>query len=588
MLKIKLCKYCILFAVLLTATTSTNAQNQEQNVLLEAVRKELNRTMEELKNETIPPYFLSFQVIERLNNQITARFGKIVSNTNDHSRNIDIDLRVGDYKFDNSHIIRGSSDYGFGGGYRMSLKLPLTNEEKSIRNIIWNSTDFAYKSAVESYEKALTNKAVKVAAEDTSADFSQEPQIVYSENLKERIYYNELSGIDIDKNTIFAIDTAKWTGICKRLSEKFVEHHWLINGEISFSTNLQNKFFINSEGSEIQYSETSARLMVNIKTKADDGMILPLYKSYFAFECAGLPSEESISKDIDGMLVLLEQLKNAPMAATATGPAILSGAAAGVFFHEIFGHRVEGFREKDPDASNTFKHAIGTKILPNFIDVVFNPEEKSYNGQDLAGYYVFDDEGVRGEKVVTVRNGVFERFLMSRNPIEGFSHSNGHGRKAQGRKAVTRQSNLFVIAKKTNTQAELRQMLIKEAKKQGKEYGLYFAQVSGGFTLISRYYPNSFNVTPLVVYKIFVDGRPDELVRGVDLIGTPLTTFSNVLAAGNDVGIFNGMCGAESGWVPVSALSPSLLVSRIEVQKKSKSQAKQPILKHPAEEASTK
>ena len=591
MSKIKLCKYCIFFAVLFTVPNyaqNQETQEQNQNVLIEAVRKELNRTMEELKHQAIPPYFISYQVIERLSNQINARFGKIVANNDFHSRNIDIDLRVGDYKFDNSHIIRGSSDYGWGGGYRKSLPLPLTNEEQSIRNIIWNSTDFAYKNAIEIYEKALTNQAVKVAAEDTSADFSQEQQVKYFKNFKERIYYNELSKIAIDKQTTFAIDTAKWADVCRRLSEKFVNYHWLINGEVIFSSNLYNNFFINTEGTEIQYSETSVRLMVSVKTKADDGMILPLYKSYFAFECDGLPPEEVIAKDIDKMLELLGRLRNAPTATTFTGPAILSGEAAGVFFHEIFGHRVEGFREKNPDASNTFKHAIGTKILPNFIDVVFNPMEKTYKGQDLAGYYIFDDEGVKGEKVVTVRNGVFENFLMSRSPIEGFPNSNGHGRKSQGRKAVTRQSNLFVLSKETYTETKLRQMLIDEAKKQGKEYGLYFAQVSGGFTSITRYYPNSFNVTPLVVYKIYVDGRPDELVRGVDLIGTPLTAFSNIIAAGDDMGIFNGVCGAESGWVPVSSLSPSLLVSRIEVQKKSKSQAKQPILEHPASAESAK
>ena len=83
------------------------------------------------------------------------------------------------------------------------------------------------------------------------------------------------------------------------------------------------------------------------------------------------------------------------------------------------------------------------------------------------------------------------------------------------------------------------------------------------------------------MYKIFADGRPDELVRGVDLIGTPLTTFNNIVAAADDLGIFNGVCGAESGGVPVSASAPSILVSAIEVQKKQKSQAKPPLLSDP-------
>jgi predicted Zn-dependent protease len=170
---------------------------------------------------------------------------------------------------------------------------------------------------------------------------------------------------------------------------------------------------------------------------------------------------------------------------------------------------------------------------------------------------------------------------MSRTPIEGFSHSNGHGRKSAGYSCVTRQSNLIVEGEKTNSIEEVKTELRKIAKEQGKEYGLYFDDVSGGFTFTERSIPNAFNVTPLVVYKVYVDGRPDELVRGVDLIGTPLTTFANIVAVGNDMDTFNGVCGAESGGVPVSASSPTILVSRIEVQKKLKSQAKPPILTAP-------
>jgi len=170
---------------------------------------------------------------------------------------------------------------------------------------------------------------------------------------------------------------------------------------------------------------------------------------------------------------------------------------------------------------------------------------------------------------------------MSRSPIENFITSNGHGRKQAGYKSVSRQSNLLVQAKKQVPFDSLKTLLREECKKQNKEYGLYFVEISGGFTFTNRTIPNAFNVQPLVVYKIYADGREDELVRGVDLIGTPLTTFNNIVVAANDLGIFNGVCGAESGGVPVSASSPSLFVSTIEVQKKQKSQAKPPLLPSP-------
>jgi hypothetical protein len=128
---------------------------------------------------------------------------------------------------------------------------------------------------------------------------------------------------------------------------------------------------------------------------------------------------------------------------------------------------------------------------------------------------------------------------------------------------------------------ELRQILIEQCKAQGKDYGLLFDVVVGGFTFTGRYLPQSFNVTPVMVYRIYVDGRPDELVRGVDLIGTPLTSFSKIIAAGQEPGIFNGYCGAESGSVPVSAISPPLLTTQIEIQKKHKASDKPPVLPPP-------
>jgi predicted Zn-dependent protease len=310
-------------------------------------------------------------------------------------------------------------------------------------------------------------------------------------------------------------------------------------------------------------------------------MVLYLYKSFFAFDENELPDEQVLKNELSNLIFKLKKLKEAPLMETYSGPAILSGEASGVFFHEIFGHRVEGHRQKDPNSSQTFKSFLNKKVLPDFMSVVFDPTLNRLNGIPLSGFYKYDDEGVQAQKVVSVDSGIFKRFLMSRSPIENFPNSNGHGRKSYGYRAVARQSNLIVESNRKVPFERLRQMLIEECKKQGKEYGLLFEQVEGGFTFTGRTIPNAFNVLPILVYKIYVDGRPDEIVRGVDLIGTPLTTFSNIIATGDDLGVFNGVCGAESGGVPVSACSPSILVSKIEVQKKAKSEEKPPILPSP-------
>jgi predicted Zn-dependent protease len=282
----------------------------------------------------------------------------------------------------------------------------------------------------------------------------------------------------------------------------------------------------------------------------------------------------------------LLDLKNAPLMEPFTGPAILTGRAAGVFLHEIFGHRIEGHRNKREENAQTFNKKVNEKVLPEFISVYDNPTLKHYANDDLNGHYSFDDEGVKTTKVTVVENGILKNFLMSRSPVEGFPVSNGHGRAQPGLKPVSRQGNLLVESSKTVSDEELKKLLIEECKKQGKSYGLMFDDIRGGFTITGRFIPNAFNVIPITVYRIYVDGRPDELVRGVDLIGTPLTSFSKIIACGDKHGIFNGYCGAESGMVPVSAIAPSILTTQIEVQKKPKDSSKPPVLPPPTKRKS--
>ena len=135
---------------------------------------------------------------------------------------------------------------------------------------------------------------------------------------------------------------------------------------------------------------------------------------------------------------------------------------------------------------------------------------------------------------------------MSRTPIEGFDRSNGHGRRQQGFHVVARQSNLIVESTKQVSHTDLKRLLIEQIKAADKPYGLFFDDIEGGFTFTQRTLPNAFNVLPTIVYRIYPDGK-EELVRGVDLIGTPLIAFSKIVAADDQTAVFNGVCGAESG-----------------------------------------
>ncbi|MBK7576056.1 MAG: hypothetical protein IPI24_01300 [Ignavibacteria bacterium] len=550
-------------AAITTISAATSVTAQQQSPVMRAMKAELDRTMSQLKGKTNPPYFLSYSVTEVTSTVITANMGALDLDVTSKNRILDVDLRVGSYQLDNTRSIRGVA-FEMGRGTR-GVEMPMGDDERALRSVIWSATDKAYRSAAERYGKVLTNLQVKVREEDTSADLSHE-----------RAY------VSLKQPVPFEYDTAMWRDRVRSLSAMCAGQEHILSGRVSFQTDLLVKYVVNSEGTMIQSSEPIVKMFVIVKAKADDGMSLPMYESYSAYAVDRLPSKKQMEKEVQRLIDIARALRTAPLLETYTGPAILSGRASGVFFHEIFGHRVEGHRQKDVNSSQTFKPFLNKQILPSFINVVFDPTIKSLRGNDIVGAFEYDDDGMPGKRVVAVDSGIFRSFLMSRAPIENFPSSNGHGRRQAGFKTVSRQSNLIVEATTTVPYDTLRAMLRRECTKQNKEFGLLFEDIQGGFTFTGRTVPNAFNVQPLVVYKVFADGRPDELVRGVDLIGTPLTTFNNIVAAADDLGIFNGVCGAESGGVPVSASSPSLLVSTIEVQKKQKSQAKPPLLSDPS------
>ncbi len=425
-------------------------------------------------------------------------------------------------------------------------------------------TDERYKSAVERLIRIKANKSVSVKEEDQSDDFSKESTQQHTGETKSIKY-----------------DLEAWKQKTRDYSSRFNAFPEIHSSSVSVSGLARNKYFVNSEGTSLRHGRTHWRLTIHASTKAEDGMRLFKIETFDVGVEQGLPDDQKVKDRIDRLIKGLLELREAPLMEPYTGPAILAGRASAVFFHEIFGHRIEGHRQKDEKDGQTFGKQVGKSVLPDFISVYDDPTLALYNDLYLNGHYRYDEEGVRTQRVDLVKQGILKNFLMSRSPIKGFPKSNGHGRSQVGRRPVSRQGNLVIESAKTVSTKELRKLLIKECKKQNKPYGLFFEDITGGYTTTGRYSPQAFNVTPIVVYRIYTDGRPDELVRGVDLIGTPLTSFSKIIACGDDPEIFNGYCGAESGRVPVSAISPSILTTQIEVQKKRKASDKLPVLSPP-------
>ena len=557
----------IVMAVPLLGFLTQAAQQPGPSSLSQALQEELARASGVLRQKGDPaPYFISYTVKDIQATEIAASLGALQASETDRSRLLDVEVRVGDYQLDSTHQIRGQRGGAAGPAFSFPIRMPLDDDVAALKSVIWLETDRKYKAALERFIQVKANRAIRVEEEDTSADLSREPKEAAS-----------LPLVAVDLNV------SEWERKLKDYSALFKKYPEIHDGAVSLSSTANNNYLVNTEGTSIQHGTSSVRMSIYARTKADDGMELYRFEAFDGHSAGKLPGDDVIRKTIETMAADLKALRDAPVIDPYTGPAILSGRASGVFFHEIFGHRIEGQRQRNENEGQTFTKQINKPVLPDFISVLDDPTTAQISGVDLNGFYQFDDDGVRAQRVTIVDKGILKNFLLSRAPISGFETSNGHGRKAPGYRTVGRQGNLIVEATNTVPEARLRAMLLEEAAKQGKPYGLLFKDISGGFTMTGRANPQSFQVTPIMVYRVYADGRPDELVRGVDLIGTPLTAFSKIVAAGDKPEIFNGFCGAESGYVPVSAISPSILTTQIEVQKKAKSSDRPPILLPPSQ-----
>jgi TldD protein len=541
--------------------TSRSAFGQDK--LINILDEEVQREMQTLMQQETPAYYISYRVDEINSYSIASSFGTLITSNGSKTSRLTVTLRVGSPQLDNFHTLRGSSNSGFS----LPVELPSAEEPLAIKQVLWSATNEAYQQAVSNFAKVKANVAVKVQEEDQSPDFTLEEAKSYIEPPV--------------KSADFKYDISYWENRVKKYSAAFLKDSAIFNGTSNCSFQLTRKYFVSSEGEKIVQNRTSGNLSFNGTIKAKDGMEMPLYESYFATKPEGLPSDEMMTRDVNTLVKNLIALKTAPVAEPYSGPALLTGKAAGVFFHEIFGHRVEGQRMKNEDDAQTFKKKVNEQVLPVTLSLFCDPQITTYKNMELNGSYIYDDQGSKGQRVNVVKDGILKDFLMSRTPINNFTKSNGHGRAMAGMQPASRQSNLVIETSQPMTNEELRAELIRLAKEQNKQFGYLFDDVLGGFTTTGRFMPNAFNVTPTLVYKVFADGRPDEIVRGVDLVGTPLAIFSQIDQAGGTIETFNGTCGAESGSVPVACVSPMIVVKVIETQKKSKSQERPIILPRP-------
>src|SRR6202158_144801 len=528
------------------------------DVLLSTMQRELQRAQTKLGQLNPAPYFTSYSVYDEEGTVVVGGLGSLLNSTQFHRRTGEVTMRVGSAALDNTH--QESRPSGMSSGL-----VPLGDDPDAAARVLWQLTYQEYRQAAQTYLNVKTAAAVRTQEEDTSADFAEAKPEVHLDYAM----------------PAFHLDRKDWEDRVRRYSSNFRKYPEIYSSAVMVIGQKTQVRFVSTAGAQVATPGTLIRLMIEAETRADDGMELLRGETFQADTPDGFPGEAEIAARIAKMASDLKALRAAPTAELFDGPALLSGRAGCVFFHVVLGHRLAGHRQRGETEGQTFTKKVNQSVLPDFLSVYDDPTLHSLNGVALAGSYSHDDEGVPAQRVSLIQNGILKNFLMSRMPIANFAESNGHGRRQAGLMPTGRQGNLIVESSKTVKDSELRGKLIEEIKKAGKPYGLYFEDVQGGFTLTTRELPQAFQVLPVIVWRVYADGRPDQLVRGVDIVGTPLASLNRILLTGNTMQVFNGICGAESGSVPVSASAPSMLFNEMEVQKRAASHERPPILPPP-------
>jgi predicted Zn-dependent protease len=593
-------KLFLMFALLVLP--GAHAQN---SVILNAMKDELKRSVEELKlDREAGPYYLSYQVKDIYTLRITADSGAITVNSANHNRTLKADLRVGDYALDNSNFMSLSSQSSIAAMLMPGIPIPIDNDYAVLRRQIWQTTDRAYKTALETLAKkkaALQNTVQTEALPDfTKGDASS----------------------SLSPESSISVPAERWTQFVDQLSKLFTGQQKIYRSKVDLKVLVVNSYYANSEGAVGVEPSSATRLSLTAATQADDGMPVGNYLVFTAARPEGLPDRAQLESQVKGMIADLLATRAAPLAQDYSGPVLFEAQAAAELFGQGFGKFLLANRTPVSDSAqfsamfgrmeNPFLGKLNTKVAPAFLSVKAVPALKDFNRKPLLGSYVMDEEGVKCRDVNLIENGILKNLLTTRAPVKGLTESNGHSRGGSAAPGA-----IQVISSKKITAQDLKQELIKAVKEENLPYGyivrgltpvpesMESEELSIESLLMSQQgppEPTQFRLTkPCSVFRVYPDGK-EELIRGAEFSSLSINTFKNIVAASDqeiayDYPLNAGASSAAGGLLGLlgvsgmagpdyyaTVITPSLLIRGIDLKKASSTFQKPPIVSSPAKQ----
>jgi hypothetical protein len=572
------------FAVATAQTTDEN------DIILRAMRDEMERSRKlRIVGGGDAPYFFSYTLSDADSFRAYAQMGALVAAARNHFRAPNIEVRVGNYDFDNTgHVFSG-----FFTGTRFDTDAwPLDDLYDPLRECFWLGTDRAFKTSLESMarKKAALNSAAAPA--EKLADYSAASPVK-----------------SLAKVTRSKIDEGAWTRRAVELSALFKGIPEILASSVEAQALDGVTYLMNSEGTTLRYLDNLATVTVKAEGQAPDGMLLHDGLEIQALELNQIPSDPELRKHVAGVAENIRALVHAPLGESYSGPVLFEPAAAGQLLAQLLGENLRLPRKPVAEPGrpvnflpSEFETKVGSRILPDWIDVLDDPKQTKWNGKPLAGFYEFDLEGVPGEPVSLVEKGVLKRFLTTRQPVKGSTASNGHARLpgSYGARSASI-GNLFIKAAQSAPLASLKQKLMEQIKDRGKPYGILVRKLdypfSAGFGELQALAQASSQSggsvrpvsPPILIYRVYPDGR-EELVRGLRFRGLSTRALRDIMAASEETGLFEfvntsgplAMMGSGGYLAPTSVVAPGLLFEELELERPSDQLPKLPLVPPPS------
>ncbi|MBE7440049.1 MAG: hypothetical protein HS115_16480 [Spirochaetales bacterium] len=512
------------------------------------LKAELARTVKTIKKKP-SLYYLSYLYRNQRTESISAVLGAISKHHTTARRTVFCDVRVGSYTYDNvtSGGLFDNSEKAESNDY---LVMPSELEADAFRFALWKLTDARYREALEQFYQKKS-RAVHYIDENRA--------------LKSRMRQSAFQ--NARTSPLPEVDPEEIKRRMRRLSSKVRGHAEIKNSVIRFRANHQQKIFCSAEGRAVIEQKALFEWNAQVWVLTPNGTGISQELNFMEGHPDALPEEKELIRLLEDRMALLKRLMQKKPLNSYSGPVLLSPQAAGLFFHEVIGHRLEGSRLLSPDDGSTFRDLRGRQIAPSFIDIIDDPTARAYGKHTLTGHFTYDDEGNPARRVVLVEKGVLRSFLTSASPIPGQKNINGHARAEEHERPISRMGNLFIQNRNPLSDVQLRELFLEEIRRQNKPYGIYVKECLGGETETSSYDFQAFKGEILRASRVFPDGQEED-IYGVDFVGTPLSSLENIMAMGGQIDVDNSYCGAESGMIPVSTIAPAALMQTMELQGK--------------------